>query len=78
MPALALEAGDLTAAERVAAECVVLAETKDHMNWELIGVVAEKISLLCHVAGECSFSNTSPLHNSDYQLGVFAAQSHPE
>ncbi len=28
-------------AELVAAECVVLAETKDHLNWELIGKVAE-------------------------------------
>jgi hypothetical protein len=25
----------------VAAECVVLAETKDHANWELIGQLAE-------------------------------------
>jgi hypothetical protein len=25
----------------VAAECVVLAETKDHQNWELIGHLAE-------------------------------------
>lgn len=30
------------AAERVAAECVVLAETKDHQNWELIGKVVEQ------------------------------------
>lgn len=29
-------------AELVAAECVTLAETKDHLNWELIGRVAEK------------------------------------
>lgn len=29
--------GDPDAAEIVAAECVVLAETKDHLNWELIG-----------------------------------------
>ena len=29
-------------AHLVAAECVVLAETKDHQNWELIGKVAEK------------------------------------
>src|SRR5512145_2083807 len=29
--------GPPQAAELVAAECVVLAETKDHMNWELIG-----------------------------------------
>jgi ferritin-like metal-binding protein YciE len=28
-------------AELVAAECVVLAETKDHMNWELLGGVAD-------------------------------------
>ena len=32
--------GDAHAAELVACECVVLAETKDHMNWELIGHVA--------------------------------------
>lgn len=31
-----------TAAELVAAECVVLAETKDHQNWELIGKVVEQ------------------------------------
>jgi rubrerythrin len=30
------------AAEIVAAECVTLAETKDHANWELIGKVAEE------------------------------------
>jgi hypothetical protein len=30
-------AGDPNAAEIVAAECVVLAETKDHQNWELLG-----------------------------------------
>lgn len=41
---LASDAGDPAAAELVAAECVVLAETKDHMNWELIGVVAKKAS----------------------------------
>ena len=29
------------AAQVVAAECVVLAETKDHANWELLGRVAE-------------------------------------
>lgn len=37
---IALELGDATAAELVACECVVLAETKDHTNWELIGHVA--------------------------------------
>lgn len=29
------------AAQLVAGECVVLAETKDHLNWELIGHLAE-------------------------------------
>ena len=32
------------AAELVAAECVVLAETKDHQNWELIGHAAKRLS----------------------------------
>ena len=39
---MALAAGDPAAAELVAAECVVLAETKDHLNWELLGYVAKK------------------------------------
>ena len=39
---LALKAGDKAAAQLVAAECVVEAETKDHQNWELIGLLAEK------------------------------------
>lgn len=34
---LALRSADPQAAQIVAAECVVLAETKDHLNWELIG-----------------------------------------
>lgn len=39
---LAQDSGDKSAAEIVAAECVSLAETKDHLNWELIGQCAEK------------------------------------
>ena len=39
---MALEAGKPEAAQLVAAECVVHAETKDHLNWELIGEVAKK------------------------------------
>lgn len=31
-------------AQIVASECVVLAETKDHANWELIGLCAKKLS----------------------------------
>jgi rubrerythrin len=38
----ALAGGEPEAAQKVAAECVVHAETKDHANWELIGLVAEK------------------------------------
>lgn len=41
---MAAAAGDEVAAQLVAAECVVDAETKDHANWELIGKVAEKAS----------------------------------
>lgn len=33
---LAKDAGDPVAAQLVACECVVLAETKDHANWELL------------------------------------------
>ena len=39
---MALKAGKPETAQLVAAECVVEAETKDHLNWELIGQVAEK------------------------------------
>jgi rubrerythrin len=39
---MALEAGKPDAAQLVACECVVLAETKDHLNWELIHEVADK------------------------------------
>ncbi len=38
---MALGAGEPEAAEIVAAECVLLAETKDHANWALIGELAE-------------------------------------
>lgn len=31
------------AAQLVAAECIVLAETKDHLNWELIGECAKSL-----------------------------------
>jgi len=38
---MALAAGDPAAAEIVACEAVVLAETKDHADWELIGAAAK-------------------------------------
>jgi rubrerythrin len=36
-------AGNPQAAQLVACECVVLAETKDHLDWELLGKCAEKL-----------------------------------
>jgi hypothetical protein len=36
--------GDLQAAQLVACDCVVLAETKDHANWELIGQCAGQMA----------------------------------
>ena len=40
----ALGAGDPAAAEIVACECVTIAELKDHLDWELIGEAAKKMS----------------------------------
>jgi rubrerythrin len=42
LKAMDMASGDPIAAQLVAAECVVEAETKDHANWELIGRIAEK------------------------------------
>jgi len=39
---MALDEGTPEAAQLVACECVVLAETKDHLNWELTHAVADK------------------------------------
>jgi rubrerythrin len=39
---MSMESGEPEAAELVACECVVLAETKDHLNWELLSQCAEK------------------------------------
>ncbi len=41
---LALKSGPPEAAELVAAECVTLAETKDHLNWELLAQAAKKVT----------------------------------
>jgi rubrerythrin len=40
----AQSAGDPSAAQLVAAEAVVDAETKDHQNWELIGLLAQEMT----------------------------------
>jgi uncharacterized protein (DUF2342 family) len=41
---MARAAGNPDAAQIVAAECVVLAETKDHLDWELLAEVAKQLS----------------------------------
>jgi hypothetical protein len=48
---MAVKTGTPEAAQLVAAECVVLAETKDHQNWELIGKVVEQGGMLAKVLG---------------------------
>jgi len=40
----ARDRGDASTAQLVACECVVLAETKDHANWDLLTRVAEQAS----------------------------------
>ena len=40
---MALAEGEPEAAELVACDCVVLAETKDHANWQLIGLCAKSL-----------------------------------
>ena len=40
---MALSEGEPAAAQLTACEAVVLAETKDHQNWSLIGEVAKKV-----------------------------------
>lgn len=39
---IALKDGKPEEAQLVAAECITLAETKDHLNWQLIGEAAKK------------------------------------
>jgi rubrerythrin len=40
----ALASGDAATAEIVAGECVVLAETKDHLNWKLLTECGKKLT----------------------------------
>lgn len=40
---MALRSTDPQSAQIVAAECVVFAETKDHLNWELLGELAKNM-----------------------------------
>jgi hypothetical protein len=53
---LALGAGDPAAAELVACECVVLAETKDHADWQLLSKCAEHLDGSAAVAFKAAVS----------------------
>jgi ferritin-like metal-binding protein YciE len=44
MMEISLSLGKPDAAQIVAAECVVSAETKDHLNWELLSAVSEELT----------------------------------
>jgi len=64
---LALGAGDPVNAELVAAECVTLAETKDHQNWTLLRKCAEEIgsrSLLAAASAEVEPEEDQHLYHS--------------
>ena len=52
---MAMETGTPEAVEIVACECVVLAETKDHLDWELIHEVADKSSGERHEALKAAY-----------------------
>ncbi len=41
---LAAEGGNAEAAQLVACECVTIAETKDHLDWELLGKCAQRMT----------------------------------
>jgi hypothetical protein len=66
---MAQQAGDPAAAQIVACECVVLAETKDHADWELIGQVGkhgngEAAAALLQAYGEIEDEEDAHLYHS--------------
>jgi hypothetical protein len=52
---IAQKEGSPDEAEITAAECVVLAETKDHLDWELVGLLAKKADTDTKAALEAAF-----------------------
>jgi hypothetical protein len=66
---MALKAGNADAAELVACECVVDAETKDHQNWELMRMASEKLTgedrtLLADACGEVEEEEDEHLYHT--------------
>lgn len=67
---MAAEAGDAAAAQLVACECVMLAETRDHFNWELIGECARSLSgeeraVLMQAYEEAQYDEEEHLYHSE-------------
>ena len=88
---LAQKAGNPVAAELVACECVVLAETKDHADWELLRKCAEHLgddvaSVIRAVAEEVEDEEDEHLYHSKgwcrelwlKSLGISAVLPPPE
>ena len=66
---MALKGGNMQAAQLVAAECVVDAETKDHQNWSLLSKCAEEAeepiaSALAEACGEIEDEEDEHLYHS--------------
>ena len=66
---MALQSGGREAAQLVACECVVLAETKDHLDWELIAKCGEHLSgpeadALTEASGEIEDQEDEHLYHS--------------
>ena len=74
---MALKSGEAGAAQLVAAESVVLAETKDHLNWQLIGETAKKAKGEEAKALKAAHEEVEELIESrgaSYRLGAFRRQ----
>jgi rubrerythrin len=66
---MALSSAPAEAAQLVAGECVVLAETKDHLNWSLLSTVAKKATgdekkVLTEACGEVENEEDEHLYHS--------------
>src|SRR5688572_19107096 len=57
---MALRGGDPRSAQIVAAECVTQAETKDHLNWSLLGELAKKADGDAAVAFKEAYDQVEP------------------
>jgi rubrerythrin len=66
---MAKDAGDAEAAEIVASECVTLAETKDHLNWQLLSQCAQEANgkeaeILAKACGEVEDEEDEHIYHS--------------